>query len=100
MSDNVPMPKNYRRRRDKAVTEAPRLVAQLCEDFETFKRLQCPVAVGVECQAAIKELLRSYEFYKSRWDELCKHYPKFREPERTVVIEIIAAGKSDKAKEM
>ena len=56
--------------------------------------------MGPRTQAAVKEVLRSLEFYKSRWDELSKHYPKFREPERTVVIEVIACGKSYKAKEL
>ena len=98
MADNVPCPrKRTPIRHDRAVTEAPGLVAELCEDFDGT---EFPFHIGPRTQDAIKELLRSYEFYKGRWDELCKHYPKFREPERTVVIEVIACGKSKKAKEL
>jgi hypothetical protein len=92
MADNCKAPKNRTPiAHDRAVTEAPGLVAELCEDFDG---IEGPFHLGPRTQAAIKELLRSYEFYKSRWDELSLHYPKFREPERTVVIEVIACGKS------
>ena len=93
MADNVPMPKNYRRRHDLMVTQADKIVSELTEKFGGDE----VVFLGSREEGAIKEVLGQLQFYKRRCDEICKVQPTFRDPERQIIVEILANGYSMRA---
>ena len=96
MSDNVPMPKNYRRGRDKVVETMEEMVCDLIEEFDGEEG---PYHLGPKIQLAIKELLLSWRFYRVRCQKLHEAFPCIPsdDPTRQIIAEILANGYSIKA---
>ena len=96
MSDNVPMPRNYRRGRDKITETMERLVAELTEDFDGEEG---PYHIGPLTQQAVRSLLESWRFYRVRCQKLHEAFPCIpsEDPTRQIIAEILANGYSTKA---
>lgn len=91
MSDNAPMPSNYRRGRDKSIERDELMIGDLLDEFNGEGG---PFFIGPDTQRALKNLRDMCDFYKQRCEEIHRECLKFRDPERQTVIEVIACGKA------